>query len=127
MGLEVNGLLENHKEGNYKDYSVEDLLYNYETLGCGMSFKIHFLFSYQDFFPRNLGDVIDEQEERFYQDVSVMEKPYPEWVESVYDGRLLLVFCNDENQKVDRQVCIFLNFVIRSRHIQYIYNFFPLF
>ncbi|UYV71050.1 hypothetical protein LAZ67_8001542 [Cordylochernes scorpioides] len=41
-----------------------------------MSLKIHFLHSYLDFFPDNLGAVSDEHAERFHQDISSMEKRY---------------------------------------------------
>ena len=41
-----------------------------------MSLKIHFLHSHLDFFPDNLGDVSDEQGERFHQDISVIEIRY---------------------------------------------------
>jgi len=39
-----------------------------------MSLKIHFLYSYLDIFPENCGAVSDEHGERFYQDISSMEK-----------------------------------------------------
>ena len=41
-----------------------------------MSLKIHFLHSYLDFFPENLGDESDEHGERFHQQMKVMETRY---------------------------------------------------
>ena len=41
-----------------------------------MSVKIHFLHSHLEKFPENLGDVSDEQGERFHQDVKTMGKSY---------------------------------------------------
>jgi len=41
-----------------------------------MSVKLHFLFSHLDKFPENLGDVSDEQGERFHQDIKAMEERY---------------------------------------------------
>ncbi|KDR24014.1 hypothetical protein L798_07957, partial [Zootermopsis nevadensis] len=41
-----------------------------------MSLKIHFLHSHLDFFPRNLGDVSDEQGKRFHEDIRTMEEQY---------------------------------------------------
>jgi hypothetical protein len=38
-----------------------------------MSLKMRFLFPHLNFFPLNCGGVSDEHEERFHQDVSVME------------------------------------------------------
>ncbi|UYV67886.1 hypothetical protein LAZ67_5002395 [Cordylochernes scorpioides] len=63
------------KVENYRDI-VNDLLLSYKALGCNMSLKIHFLHSHLDFFPDNLGAVVDEHGERFHQDISSMEKRY---------------------------------------------------
>jgi len=41
-----------------------------------MSLKIHFLESHLDFFPENLGEVIDKHGIRFHQDIMTMEKQY---------------------------------------------------
>ena len=65
--------LGNVKAENYREL-VEDLLNAYQTMGCNMSLNIHFLHSHLDFFPANLGAVIDEHGERFHQDISTMEK-----------------------------------------------------
>ena len=35
---------------------------------------MHFLFSHLDRFPENLGDLSEEQEERFHQDIRTMEE-----------------------------------------------------
>jgi hypothetical protein len=42
------------------------MLENYQTLGCNMSIKMHFLYSHLDIFRENLGDVSEEQGERFH-------------------------------------------------------------
>jgi hypothetical protein len=56
---------------------VQDLLTSYKTMGCNMSLKGHFLGSHLDFFPQiNLGEVSDEQDEKFHQDVMAVEKWY---------------------------------------------------
>jgi len=68
--------LGNHKAANYQDV-VEDLLTSYKAMGCNMSLKIHFLESYLVFFsPENLGEVNDEDGERFNKDIMAMEKRY---------------------------------------------------
>jgi len=41
-----------------------------------MSIKVHFLFNHVERFPDNLGDVSDEQGERFHQDIKIMEERY---------------------------------------------------
>lgn len=71
----VEGFLGNYKSNNYKKL-IDDLLKNYEKLGCRMSLKIHFLHSHLNFFPENLGAVSDEQGERFHQEISIMEQRY---------------------------------------------------
>jgi len=70
-----NGFLGNFKAANFREL-VQDLKDSSEQLGCNMSLKMHFLFSHQDFFLLNCGDVSDEHGERFHQDISVMEHRY---------------------------------------------------
>ena len=65
----------NRQADNYKDI-VQKLLDNFQALGINMSIKVHFLHSHLDRFPENLGDVSDEQGERFHQDIKVMEERY---------------------------------------------------
>lgn len=67
--------LGSHHSEEYEKY-VQELLDAYLELGCRMSLKIHFLHTHLDFFPPNLGDVSDEQGERFHQDIAMMEKRY---------------------------------------------------
>ena len=52
------------------------MLKSYEQLGARMSLKMHFLYSHFDFFCPNLGELSDEQGERFYQDISIIEGRY---------------------------------------------------
>ena len=69
--------------GNTKteDYEkiVSDLLQNYHKMGVNMSLKIHFLHSYLDFFPKNLGSVSDEPGERFHQDLKSYKERYQDF------------------------------------------------
>lgn len=39
-----------------------------------MSLKLHFLSSYVDYIPENLGSISEEQEERFHQDIKDIER-----------------------------------------------------
>jgi hypothetical protein len=71
----VDNFLGNHKAPNYAEI-VETLLVDYQQLGCNMNLKIHFLRSHLDYFPANLGEVSEEQGERFHQDIKEMEKRY---------------------------------------------------
>ena len=43
-----------------------------------MSVKVHFLHCHLDHFPESLEAMSEEQGERFYQDIKIMEKRYPD-------------------------------------------------
>ena len=71
----INNFLGKKMSVNYKAH-VANMLKAFQKLGCNMSIKVHFLFSHLDRFPDNLGGVSDEQDERFHQDIEVMEERY---------------------------------------------------
>jgi len=71
----INNFFGNIKSENYETI-VNSMLENYRILGCNMSIKMHFLYSHLDKFPENLGDVSEEQGERFHQDIKEMERRY---------------------------------------------------
>lgn len=54
-------ILGNNNDPNNKKI-VDDIMANYETIGCVMSLKIHFLHSHLQNFPENLGQYNDEQD-----------------------------------------------------------------
>ena len=41
-----------------------------------MSIKLHFLRSLLDYFPKNCGDLSEEQSESFHPDIRIMEERY---------------------------------------------------
>ena len=53
---------------------VENLIESFHSLAFNVTIKLHFLHSHLDKFPENLGDVSDEQGERFRQYIKTMEK-----------------------------------------------------
>ena len=71
----VEGILGNKKDDNYEGI-VDELLLSLRGLRCRMSIELHYLHSHLDKFPDNLGDVSEEQGERFHQDIKVMEDRY---------------------------------------------------
>lgn len=71
----VKSFLGNKKDENYEAV-VEKMLKSFEKLGCNMSLKVHFLHSHLKSFPENLGDMSEEQGERFHQDIKEMERRY---------------------------------------------------
>lgn len=73
--LVVRNFLGNHKAQNYAEL-VNNMLINFRDLGCNMSIKVHYLHSHLDRFPENLGDMSEEQGERFHQDIKTMEDRY---------------------------------------------------
>jgi hypothetical protein len=66
--LVVKNFLGNKKADNYTQL-VEDMLFHFNRLGCNMSVKFQYLHSHLDRFPENLGDLNEEQGERFHQDI----------------------------------------------------------
>jgi hypothetical protein len=78
--------------GNKKaDYTqlVEDMLFHFNRLGCNMSVKVHYLHSHLNRFPENLGDLSEEQGERFHQDMKTMEARY----QGRRDARMMADYC----------------------------------
>ena len=71
----MKNFLGNKKTGNHEDL-VGNMLLAFHDLGCKISIKMHFLFSHLEKFPDNLGDVSDEQGERFHQTLMAVEERY---------------------------------------------------
>ena len=71
----IKNFLGNYRADSYKEI-VNNMLGNFRILGINMSIKLHFLHSHLDRFPGNLGDVSDDQGERFHQDLKTMEERY---------------------------------------------------
>ena len=62
------------------------------------SLKMHFLPSHLDFFPENLGEVSDEQGERFRQDIQAMEERYKGvWNEGMMGDYCWMLYRDDAN------------------------------
>ena len=53
---------------------VYELMHNFQALGAKMSTKMHFLNCHLDYFQENCRDYSEEQGERFYQDICMMEE-----------------------------------------------------
>jgi hypothetical protein len=73
--LVVKNFLGNKKADSYTQL-VEDKLFHFNRLGCNMSVKVHYLHSHLDRFPEDLGDLSEEQGERFHQGIKTMEARY---------------------------------------------------
>ncbi|KAK4871977.1 hypothetical protein RN001_016101 [Aquatica leii] len=71
----VQNFLRNYKAKNYIEL-VENMLSNFNILGCNMSIKVYYLYNHLDRFQKNLGDLSEEQGERFHQDIKTMEDRY---------------------------------------------------
>ena len=76
------------KAPNYKKL-VEILLKILHQLGPNTSIKLHFLHSHHACFPKNLGDVSDQQGEHFHQDISDMEVRY----QGCWNATMLADYC----------------------------------
>ncbi|GBM11241.1 hypothetical protein AVEN_267813-1 [Araneus ventricosus] len=75
--LIIASFLGNKKDSNYKSIA-EEMIKNFKILGCSISLKVHFLDSHLDYFPENLGQVSEQQGERFNQDMKQMKRRYQE-------------------------------------------------
>ena len=86
----VKGFLGNRRDYNYVNL-VNRLPESFHKLGCNMSIKVQFIFyiATLDGFPANLGDVSDEQGERFHQDIQTMEERY----QGRYDTKMMADYC----------------------------------
>lgn len=68
----VTYFLGKNKCENYEEI-VESLIQHYAILGCRMSVKLQQLHSYLEFFRQNLGDVCEEHDECFCQDIETVK------------------------------------------------------
>lgn len=80
--------LGNNKDPDYEEI-VRNLLVHYKELGCNMSLKVHFLDSHLEYFPENLGEVSEEQGERFHQDMKEIERRY----QGRWDVNMMADYC----------------------------------
>ena len=72
-----------HRSENYEQI-VQSLVSRHREIGANMSIKLHFLHNHLDRFPENMGSLIDEQGERFHQDIKDMETRYQgRWDEAI--------------------------------------------
>jgi len=71
----VKNILGNRYVVNYKGI-VATLLSTLQDMGANVSIKLHFLNRHLEHFPKNLGDLSDEQGEQFHEDISEMEVRY---------------------------------------------------
>lgn len=67
--------LGNHRAEN-TEHLVNDLLNAYNMMGCPMSLKNNFPHSYFSFIPSSLVAVIDEQRERFHENMKRIEERF---------------------------------------------------
>jgi hypothetical protein len=85
---EVKKFLGNISEPLYKEI-VRKKLDKFKLFGCKMSLKLHFLASYLDYFPPNLGALSEEQGERFHQDMKDVERRY----QGCWDVNMMADYC----------------------------------
>jgi hypothetical protein len=84
----VKNFVGNKKADNYTQLA-EDMLFHFNRLGCNMSVKVQYLHSYVDRFPQNLGDISEEQGERFHQHIKTMEARY----QGRWDAHMMADYC----------------------------------
>ena len=84
----VSKFLGNKKSSDYKNI-VEEMLGNFQKLGCRMSIKVHYLHTHLEFFPAKLGHRSEKRGERFHQDIKTMETMYQE----KWDCLMMVDYC----------------------------------
>jgi len=84
----VKNILGNRYVVNYKGI-VATLLSTLQDMGANVSIKLHFLNRHLEHFPKNLGDLSDEQGEQFHEDISEMEVRY----QGRWDAAMLPDYC----------------------------------
>lgn len=99
----VDGFLGNNKAKNYESL-IAKMLTSYHKMGCRMSLKIHLLDAHLDIFPDNLGDVSDEQGERFHQDIARIERMYQgRWDEAMMSDYCWSLQRDNKNYEYNRK------------------------
>ena len=89
-----------NKKSDYYVELIECTLSNLQELGCNMSIKIHFLHSHLDQFPQNLGNFIEEQGERFHQDIRIIKERY----QGRWDSGMMAGYCLSLQQDLPKVV-----------------------
>lgn len=84
----VTNFLANHWSAEYEK-EIEELLKSFHQLRVPMSVKLPFLWSHLDYFPKNCGNLSEEQGKCFQQDIYIMEECYQSWL----DVNLLADYC----------------------------------
>lgn len=84
----VQNFLGNNKSSDFSQH-VDQLMDHFQKLGCNMSIKLHFLRNHLDYFPANLGDLSEEQGERFHQDLRTMEERY----QGFWNAHMMADYC----------------------------------
>ena len=85
---------------------MDVMLRNFQALSSRMSIKLRYLFSHLDYFPKNLGDVSEEQGERFHQDIKIMEERYQgKWDAHIMSGYCWTLIRDCTEQSYRRKSC----------------------
>ena len=84
----IREFLGNTKANNHQNL-VDLMLQNFQAFGARLSIMLHYLFSHLDYFPENLGNVSEEQWERFHQINRTMEKRY----HCRWDSHMMADYC----------------------------------
>ena len=68
---------------------VETMFAKFQALGARMNIKLQYLFCHLNHFPKNLGNMSEEQEERFHQNIKVMQERY----QGRWDTHMMTDYC----------------------------------
>ena len=65
------------------------MVFKFKDSGVNMNIKVLCFFSHLDCFRTNLGDLSEDHEERFHQDIKVMEERY----QGRWDVHMMVDYC----------------------------------
>ena len=77
---------------------VQNMLDNFRDIGSNISIKIYLLNSHLDRLSKNCSDVSNEQGERFYQDIKIIEERYL----GGWDTKIMTDYCWSLKRGEDR-------------------------
>ena len=73
--LSTTNFLRKHRSAEYEKV-IQEILKSFRQLGVWISFKLYFLWSHLYYFLKSCGDLSEEQGDRFYQKIGIMEERY---------------------------------------------------
>ncbi|UYV81699.1 hypothetical protein LAZ67_20002036 [Cordylochernes scorpioides] len=111
----VKHFLGNNKSPNYARI-VENLISKFHKLECITNLKFHFMDSHLNLFPDNLGAESEEQGERFYQDIKIIEQRYND----LWNQHMVADYCWNLMHDGKQNIIDFTEKIFKSMNIYFL-------